>query len=396
MHRNVARRSRSLRLDHASAGGRGANNFDLLRLAAALFVVLAHSFDLLRIPEPFPNLRGMSWGFVGILIFFSISGFLVARSWTSNPRLLPFVVKRALRLMPALIVALLAAAFVLGPLVTTEPLRAYLYDPATKAYVLNNTLLQSDYYLPGVFVHNAFPLAVNGSLWTLPVEVKAYAFVALAGILGLLTRWKGVMVAIAVLLALACIDGLRSSLPGANHFVAALVDIQARPSFVYEASRGLWTIYVELFTAFAIGATLYALRRWVALRWDFAALCVCAWLGTVLIGGSAPEKGATFLGPYVLLCLAYLTTKFVRLPRRFGDYSYGTYVYAFPVQQTISLLLAPTNGWLVFMLATPVTLALAVVSWHFVERPALNLKQRIAGAEPPAGDPQLEHHVVGA
>jgi peptidoglycan/LPS O-acetylase OafA/YrhL len=109
-----------VRLDHFTKTGRTANNFDLLRLLAAILVIFAHSFDLLKRPEPLTSIVPAGWGYVGVLIFFSISGFLVSRSWVRDPQLISFAVKRALRIMPALVVALILSAVVLGPLVTTE------------------------------------------------------------------------------------------------------------------------------------------------------------------------------------------------------------------------------------------------------------------------------------
>src|SRR3954470_23246436 len=107
---------RSLMLDRLATEGRSRNNFDVLRLIAAMLVLFAHSFDLLGRPEP---LGYLGWGDVGVTIFFAISGFLVARSWALNPRLGPFAAKRALRLMPGLIVAVLFCALVLGPIMTS-------------------------------------------------------------------------------------------------------------------------------------------------------------------------------------------------------------------------------------------------------------------------------------
>jgi peptidoglycan/LPS O-acetylase OafA/YrhL len=375
-----------MRLAHLSDTGRSSNNFDLLRLLAATFVVFAHSFDLLKRPEPFPSLlEDRAWGFIGVLIFFSISGFLVSRSWSRNPRIIPFVVKRALRLMPALMAALVLSAVVLGPLVTANPLRAYFDDPATKAYILDNTVMQSNYDLPGVFLHNVYPLAVNGSLWTLPLEVKAYVFVAVVGLVGLLTRWRIAMIGVVILALLTCVNSLRSSIPGANHFVASLVDIQANPALVYQAKLGAFTVYADMFTAFVLGAALYSLRSWVALRWEIAILAVAAWIGVIVAGGSATAIGTVAVGPYLVLYLAYRTSKLVRLPRRFGDYSYGIYVYAFPIQQTISSLFYIRSGWLMFIFAMPIVTVAAVLSWHLIERPALGIKSRLTGAEQPAG-----------
>jgi peptidoglycan/LPS O-acetylase OafA/YrhL len=367
-----------LRLDHAIRQGRAANNFDLLRLVAAGLVMFAHSFALTGSREPLPSFMHEDWGEIGVVMFFSISGFLIASSWAYDPKPLSFAVKRALRLMPALIVSLLLTALVLGPLVTTVPLDAYLEDPGTKAFVLSNATFQSAYTLPGVFATTHYPLAVNGSLWTLPLELKAYCLVLVLGLLGLFGRRRLLMPLVGIFVALLTVNSIRVAIPGADHLVAMLVNVQMPPALVAQAHAGAFQEYVRLFAAFAIGASLFALARWVPLRWSIAIALAVAWTAvTLTVGESISAAMAAWVLPYVVLLLAYRSTHLVRLPARLGDYSYGLYIFAFPVQQAISQWLAPTSGWAMFAIATPIVLALAVASWHFVEAPALTLKQRI-------------------
>jgi peptidoglycan/LPS O-acetylase OafA/YrhL len=376
-----------MRLDSFAQTGRATNNFDLLRLSAAILVVFAHSFNLLKLPEPFLSIAPMGWGFIGVLIFFSISGFLVSGSWASNPRLMPFAAKRALRILPALIVVLVLSSLVLGPLVTSDSTRAYFENPETKGYIINNTMMQSDFELPGVFTHNTYPAAVNGSLWTLPLEVKTYVFVALLGIAGLLSRRRLLMLGVAILAILACITALRPTLPGAPRYVASLVNIQANPGLVSDAKLGAYAVYAQMFAAFVVGATFYALRRWIVLRWETGLCAVAAWIiTTAFFDESVSEISTVILGPYIVLCFAYCTIKWIKLHRLFGDYSYGIYIYAFPIQQTVSHALSPSSGWVLFCISMPITLALAAASWHLIERPALEVKRRLLRAEP-AGVP---------
>ena len=365
-------------LEQASGIGRGANNFDLLRLLAALAVLYTHSFDLTLTSEPFPNRTGLSAATLGVLTFFTISGFLVARSWDYDPRLVPFAVKRGLRLLPALVVGLLLTAFLLGPLVSTLSTSDYLEHPQTHGYVVLNSWMWTYDGLPGVFEDNAFPTSVNGSLWTLPLEVKAYFLIAAIGLLGLLRgRRSLLLLPIAAYFALLIVPSVRDALPLGDRVVAEMANLQAGPDLMQSAKDGALLAWAQLIAAFAIGAALYSFRRWIPLRWDLAALVFAAWLGTVAIGESTAVKAAVWLLPYIVLVLAYRTHHQVRLPHRFGDYSYGIYIYAFVVQQSLLHWFQITSGWTLMLLAVPITFVLAVLSWHFIESRALSLKARL-------------------
>jgi len=367
-----------LRLDHAIRQGRATNNFDLLRLVGAGLVLFAHSFALTGSHEPIPSFMHEDWGQIGVVVFFSISGFLIARSWAYDPKPLSFAVKRGLRLMPALIVSLLLTALVLGALATTLPLKAYLENPGTKAFVVNNATFQTNYTLPGVFGTTHYPNAVNGSLWTLPLELKAYCAVLVLGLLGLFGRRRMLMPLVAAVAVALAVASLRDAIPYGDYLVAMMVDVQAPPAMVAQAHAGAFDEWARLSAAFAIGASLFALARWVPLRWSLAGALAVVWAVATFAGGqNASPIAAACVLPYVVLLLAYRTAHLVRLPARWGDYSYGLYIFAFPVQQAVSLWLAPSSGWVMFLVATPIVVGLAIASWHLVEAPALTLKQRL-------------------
>ena len=171
------------------------NNFNLLRFVAASLVILSHSFALAGgtgTAEPPSSLIGVSFGTIGVYIFFTASGFLITMSYYARHDLLAFLWARFLRIFPALAVCALLSAFVLGLAFTTNGMGSYLNLSSTYKYVINNTLLLPLGFqetLPGVFLGNPFPLVVNGSLWTLPVELRIYLIVALIGFVGLF-RWN--------------------------------------------------------------------------------------------------------------------------------------------------------------------------------------------------------------
>src|SRR5712671_6381384 len=145
------------------------NNFDALRLVAAISVIFSHSFLIAegtQNNEPLILLTGNQsiLGLVGVFVFFAISGFLVTQSFEQTGDPLRFLAKRALRIFPGLFVATVLSAFVLAPFVTTLSPSAFLSTPAPWEYVIGNTLLdQTVHELPGViFVNNPVGLEING------------------------------------------------------------------------------------------------------------------------------------------------------------------------------------------------------------------------------------------
>ena len=158
-----------MRLSQVSRGR--DNNLNLLRVLAAAAVLVSHAYPITRGPEaeePLHNLTGFTLGTVAVYVFFVVSGFLIAKSFEGSKGVLDWSAARVLRLFPGLFVALALTVLVLGPIVTTLPLAAYFADPATLAYLPQNlALIAQRFDLPGVFVGNPYPSAVNGSLWTL-------------------------------------------------------------------------------------------------------------------------------------------------------------------------------------------------------------------------------------
>jgi peptidoglycan/LPS O-acetylase OafA/YrhL len=334
------------------------NNFDVLRLFAAGFVLWSHCYPLTGAPEPLADLTGISGGEIGVVMFFAMSGFLIARSWTEDPDPGRYALKRALRLLPALAVGVAVTTFVVGPLFTTLPLGEYLTDPETWFYFVRASLLVTiSGHLPGVFAHNVYPTAVNGSLWTLPVEAACYVMVAVLGLLGIVRR-SGALLAGAALCLLAVTPV--SPLAGAIGDTAA---------------GGSTPIVLLLVGTFLLGSLFYALRARLRLSWPALAGLALLWLLT----WQSRWTGITtvLLFSYGTLVLAFRTPAGLRRVTAPGDVSYGVYVYAFPVQQSVWAVWHPgLSPAAMFAIAAPVTYLLALLSWRTIERPALRLKRR--------------------
>jgi peptidoglycan/LPS O-acetylase OafA/YrhL len=180
--------SRAPTLLDAWDGGR--NHFHLIRLIAAWLVIWSHAWAITGTAgnDHFARLTlSRSAGAFAVDVFFVISGFLVAASVQRHPWR-EFLLARALRLYPALIVCVALTVVVLGPLLTTAP--EYWSDPRTWRYLwANATLWRAEFWLPGVF--ETLPrTAINGSLWTLPIEGRLYLALFLAALLGMLRPWR--------------------------------------------------------------------------------------------------------------------------------------------------------------------------------------------------------------
>lgn len=324
--------------------GARANNFDSLRLAGACMVVLGHSF-ILTGEAPHAYL-GHSVSTLGVLIFFAISGYLITRSWMNDPHVIRFTLRRARRILPALAFVVLISVFVLGLALT--PLRPweYLTHPHTTRY-FGNMVLYVSYTLPLVFAENKFPHAVNGSLWTLPVEAGMYALTPLLVLLG---RWR-----LALLANLALAIGL------------GVYSLTVRPTPIVFAGSEFWS--AALLAPFFVAGSLIArmrLERWLN---PWVGLAALAALHFASLGPGLREALLCIVLPYAVLAIGLGSAPFLRSAGRWGDFSYGIYLWSFPLQQlAVHLFGTASGGWGNFAVAMPASLVMGVISWHLIEK----------------------------
>ncbi|HVA12553.1 MAG TPA: acyltransferase [Stellaceae bacterium] len=329
------------------------NNFDALRLVAAIGVIFSHAFLIgegRQDNEPLMRLTGGQTilGVVGVFVFFTISGFLVTQSFEATRSATRFALKRALRIYPGLLACLLVSGFVLGPLASSLAPGAYFRDGGAYAYVVSNfTMVSPTRSLPGVwFTRWGAGGVVDGPLWTLPCELAMYVMVLALGVLRALDlRVIGALIALGM---------------AAIWFDTA--------SSEYFAGSALW-----LLAFFASGMALYRLRNSAILDGRLA-LLACAGLAL-----SVPLKAFILLfplfGSYLVIYLAFAPWLKPFPAARFGDLSYGLYIYGWPVEQTLVRLNGGAMSWeKLFAEALPIAAAIAFLSWHLVEKRALRFK----------------------
>ena len=325
------------------------NNYGPLRLALALLVLLGHSYLLTSGTEAadplFRYTRGqLGLGGFAVNGFFLLSGCLVTQSWLRHGRTAEFARKRVARMYPGFAVAFAFSAAV-AAVACGDP-AAYLTH-----LVLNNVAVSGSVLLPdgtaldgaGAFAANPLPRIVNGSLWTLRWELACYALLAVAGALGFVGSRHGVPVLLSVCLAGTVFNTVVLNDPHVHlwHFST------------YFLAGAAYARYPGLPTTAAWGGA--AAAAFLALAPHPPALVVAGpFLQAVMLFAAAHAPPA--LAP----------SWFAR-----NDYSYGVYLYSFPVQQAFVLATGATHPALVFVGTLPPVFALAWLSWRLVESPAL-------------------------
>ena len=329
------------------------NNFDALRLYAALMVIYGHGFNMTG--QIGPGLWGVPFARVGLDIFFAISGYLVTGSWERTPALRPFLLKRALRIWPALIACTFLTAYVLGPIVTEWHLPDYLASRYTHRYLLN-IVFYSRLYLPGVFLHAHYPGAVNGSLWSLFPEVLCYFTVPFYALLSAGARRAALLLTalVAGSIGLFMFEGPHPSVAHTYGAELRYVLVTIPLFFVAAFYRLLQDRVSNLFRG---DVALF----FFAADWGFS-----SWFGW----WNVPLEWLTL--PYMVIFFGRSAMPVLRHAARLGDLSYGTYLYAFPIQVLV-IQYVPTS--LPIPLCAALAMTMGFISWHLVERPALRLAQ---------------------
>lgn len=333
------------------------NNYDIIRFFAAVFVIFSHAYPLTSHGgEFFVTLsNGQSdLGSMAVAIFFIISGFLITQSFDRTENLRIFIKSRILRIYPGLIAAVFLCVFVIGPNATTLRINEYLTNGDTYNYLKVIYLFPMQWTLPGVFENSSFNNSVNGSLWTIPFEILSYGIVALIGFIGLLKHKKVVL--------LLCIVSLYAK-------AHMKIFVPENITWIYLPS------FLDLFSFFAIGMFVYSYKDKIILSKWYALISLLMLFISLRFGGFVDVF--TICGSYLIFYVVY--NKKIKLHNfnKYGDFSFGIYVYAFPIQQTVTYLFGGEISVIMnIMISLPTTIIIAYFSWHVVEKPALMLKNK--------------------
>jgi peptidoglycan/LPS O-acetylase OafA/YrhL len=341
------------------------NSFGIIRFILALAVLYHHSYPLGGFShEPIANLLGNQEdvGSIAVLSFFIISGFLIVHSMLYTKSVWIYAWKRFLRIMPAFWVCLIVTAFAFAPL-------AYWNEHATLegfltmkdgpfSYIYSNFFLIINHYNIGKLLDGlTTPHIWDGSLWTLILEAKGYILLGLLGAIPFIKKRRSIFLGIFIILAIIFVTDYQVPKPD-NFFLRFFLD----PSvFTYT-------------TYFLAGSIFYLYRKEIPSN-------ILVLLGTIALTVIAVKfkvlhQVLLFTAPYMIFWSAE------KIPfhnfTKYGDFSYGIYIYAFPIQQLISEFRFNGDLTIYLILSVSISMIFAVASWYLIEKPALGLKKAFA------------------
>jgi peptidoglycan/LPS O-acetylase OafA/YrhL len=336
------------------------NNFDFLRLLFALSVMVTHSY-VLSGKDSSDFLGHLTGGqieisYIGVRGFFVISGYLILQSLLRSKDLIDYFWKRVLRLFPGLFVCLVLT-LALAPFVYDPTFGSYWSNPTVISYFPRNfSLYVLQWGIQGVFVHNPYPDVINGSLWTICYEFTWYM------ILGALFMVRNSKTVLQIFFGLAF----------AVMFVGAVFYLKELWHVSFFVSAGL---IFELGLYFVAGAFLATVPIDRSKYLNLIVIGSVLTIAVSLVLHWYPYGFAFVFLPLAVIGFGVQATKYLcDVGTKFGDMSYGIYIYGFPVQQTLVYFFG-LNYLELMLVSIPVTILLGYLSWHLVEKHALKLKK---------------------
>lgn len=316
------------------------NNSLLVRFLLASMVLISHTFAIYGIQEPSPLTGSHSLGWYAVNGFFFISGLLVAQSFAHRSPSHYFAA-RGLRILPAYLTALLIAVL-LTAFFGRESID-YRFVIDSGIFLISNMLPFTAFH-PGmadVWMFSAIPNALNNSAWTIPFEVFCYLFI-IPLLIGS-TQWfiKLIVSTFAI------------------YFLFHLGVFGGTTFIAFDLVRTL--VY------FALGTSVYMALK----QQKVNAYTVLFFILMIGIDGSVSEV----LLDIILFAIIMLSFYYKNIFKLRNDYSYGMYIYAWPVTQAVHSQVDNLYGGIV--LTYLLTYLVSVVSWHFIESPFLKLKNTL-------------------
>jgi peptidoglycan/LPS O-acetylase OafA/YrhL len=331
--------------------GSRANNFNAIRLILAVSVIFFHSFDLVANGQDDDPISAVlptgDLGNLAVNSFFFLSGLFVTQSFFRDPSVVNFTIRRFCRIWPGYFVCLLVTASISVLVCQTSGSFSYLTYPDFYTYILQNSWFNLTWNMPGVFTAHNYT-AINGSIHTLPTEIKMYLLLAIAGAAYLL-RNRGVVLGLGCVILLVLL--LRFNLLAAP---LALPDYGQAAGAMFFGGVLVFAAAQYILPSLWLSLGSLTLAYFTSDPWSTIFLLAAA-AGIILYAGQIP------------------------LPwRPKSDLSYGIYIYGWPCQQVVVNCDPAINPYWLFAGALCLATGFAWFSWRLIEKPAIDFGHRLA------------------
>ena len=334
---------------------REGNNFALLKLLAVIAIIVGHSYDIASHSSQTDILYSLlhfdNSASLAIKFLFFLGGLLATNSIISNPDAFRFLLKRAFRIFPALLVCLFACVFIIGPIFSKLSPGAYFSSFETWNYLFHNFFLfKMRWRLPGVF--DASPLVLNGSLWTLPCALLCYILIAVFYGLGF----------------------LRNKTFSNVFFIAVTLCAFIAPVYLPSLFSQNPEAYL-LPRCFALGALLANNKTLVPVN---VKTLLLIWLLAIVLHNDAIRQflfyAAFFYTAVYISSFDFVKNKW-RLP---FDASYGVFLYGYVIQQCVHAVLPEMGAFGNQLMSVIIALPAGIFSWYFIERRFIDFAHALA------------------
>lgn len=348
---------------------RHQNNFALIRWVGAILVFVGHMGYITQ--TEIPTYLGFQYQAIGVKILFFLGGYFIAQSWMQDPNPVRYAIKRITRLLPPFIVFILFATFVAGPMLSSYTTKEYFSNPLTY-YYLKNLRFFIVYGLPGVFEENLYPYAVNGSLWTMPVE--AFLYLVVPVLLTILRIKKDDTLSIIRI-------GISTVLIVSIYLY--LMSINSQMSVVVYGTPLIQAL--QLATYYAVGVFCSTIRVSSLFKPEIACTLIILLPAFHIHNSIVQEIILYLLLPYGVLSIGY--SKTIIAPRFFNkcECTYSFYLYGFFIQQVVVNIMlklkdsnfVQTNYLIGFIISFVITVAISMISYYRLEQPSIRIGKRI-------------------
>jgi peptidoglycan/LPS O-acetylase OafA/YrhL len=333
------------------------NSLGLLRLIASLSVVISHSFLIISgdaTQEPLGKAMAYNLSQQAVHVFFVVSGLTLARSWARNPDIVIFARSRLLRIFPGLLGVGLITAFAIGPIISKSSTTSYWSEPDAYLYPIRVLYYFNEAKLP-IMVFEDVPLIndINAPLWTIKYELLAYAIFALLSAYGFIKNPHYGLLYIFLLLSL--------------YYFIDLYEIKLSITLALGSA-------IRFAICFMLGVQMFHYRRFITTSPLILVVTIPA--AVVFYEGTVGELACFMLAASIVIVFGCRRYGAVSSWTTRTDISYGTYLYAWPIQQSLVSAVPSISITALVVLSSGFAMLAATLSWFSIEKPALQLRLR--------------------